>query len=231
MGKIANLPLIERPREKGLLYGVDSLSDQELLAILLSTGYQGTSVNQLAANLLETFGGLEGLSKASLRELKNMKGISDAKALTLLSTFQIHKRLSHIHLFNSQKELILSLTTKTIYQKFKEKLEGASQEYLIFVGVNRSKNLLVERTLYIGTDSEIVISHQDIFRVALNYHCYGFYLIHNHPGCDSRPSPRDLLATDEIIRVGKSLGIKLLDHIIIGKDGYYSFANCMKDEK
>ena len=226
MGKIANLPLLDRPREKALRYGIEALSDQELLSIVLSNGYFGVSVKELSSSLLDTFGGLSGLSKTSILDLKKQKGISYAKSLLLRSIFEISIRLNAYHYSDFAK-----CNSFSLYTKYKDKLSKAQQEYLIVVGVNRLHHTVFERILYIGTSTDIAVSHKEIFRVVLFYDCYGFFLIHNHPGSDSSPSPEDFLTTKEIERLGKSLGVRLIDHIIIGENDYYSFKTKKKDEK
>ena len=219
MGKIANLPYLERPREKAIRFGMENISDEELLAIILTSGYKGVSVNELSCQLITQFGGLSGLKKAGLAELKKCKGINNVKALTLLASIELHRRLQN----KEEQNKIEVASPSYLYFKYRNKLIDATQEHLIIVCVNRRNEIIAEKIVYIGTGSNMPISHQDVFRAAFNAKAHAFYLIHNHPDGDIKPSIDDLFVTDEIIKAGKQLGISLLDHIIIGKEGYYSF--------
>ena len=227
MGKLSNLPPLERPREKAIHYGIETLSDSELLSIILSSGYKGTSVKEISQKLLVDFGGLQGLAKASFIDLKSTKGIRDIKAIILFAAFEIHRRLSSPEFTETKQKA----SAEYLYNKYKYRFIDSPQEHLLIVLVNRRKEILGEKVVYIGTGTKISISFQDLFREAFKYGASGFYLIHNHPDGDFNPSAEDYFMTGEIINATKKVGIKLIDHIIIGENGYYSFENATNKQK
>ncbi len=224
MGNIKNLPTLERPREKALRYGLDSLSDIELLTLLISSGYKDVSALEIAANLLTENNGLLALSKVPLTELKKNKGIKDAKALNLAAIFELHYRLSRKEEEINEKEI----TVDYLYNKYKEKLLSNNQENLVLVMLNSKMKIIHEKTLYVGTDNKIIFSYKDIWREVLNHNARYFYLVHNHPNGKKEPSDNDIFFTSELFRESKRINIPMIDHIIIGKDGYHSFNELKK---
>ena len=219
MGTIHDLPTLERPREKALRYGIDSLSDGELLTIIIGSGYHGENASELANKLLSTYNGLDGLSQAPIYDVSKNKGIKSNKALLLAAIFEIHKRLN-VKKVEKEGEIVNS---DYLYQKYASQLENVSQEVLILVLVNRRKNIIRESLLYKGTESDVIFSYKEMWRELFIHNAYGFYLIHNHPNNLANPSKKDVIFTGEILRESKKIRIPMLDHLIIGDDGYYSF--------
>lgn len=224
MGNIKNLPTLERPREKALRYGLDSLSDVELLTLLISTGYKEVSALEIAANLLTNNNGLLSLSKVPLTELKKNKGIKNSKALKLAAIFELHYRLSRKE--EETNETVIN--TDYLYNKYKEKLLSNNQENLVLIMLDSRKKIIHEKTMYVGTDNKIIFSYKDIWRELLNYNARSFYLIHNHPTGKKEPSKNDIFFTSELFRESKRINIPMIDHIIVGKDGYHSFTDVKK---
>ncbi len=224
MAIIKELPALERPREKALRYGVNTLSDSELLAILISKGYQGSSALEVSNELLSEYKGLSLLSKASFADLMSTKGIKEAKAITLASIFEIHKRLSIKETEESEEEV----DSEYLYNKYKDILLSSTQENLILIILNSRRRIIREKTLYIGTENNMIFSYKDVWREMLNYQGKYFYLIHNHPGKSCSPSREDIAFTSELFLESKRLKIPMIDHLIIGEDGYYSFQNLKK---
>ena len=220
MGKIQDLPTLDRPREKALRYGIEELSDVELLSILIGSGYQGENVTEVANKLLSTYNGLEGLSLISVSEMSKNKGIKANKALLLAAVFEIHKRLNIKKIENST---LRTVDSDYLYQKYSPKLENVNQEVLILVLVNRRRNIIRESTLYKGTENDVIFSYKEMWRELFIHNASGFYLIHNHPNNMANPSKKDIIFTGEIIRESQKIRIPLIDHLIIGDDGYYSF--------
>lgn len=220
MGTIRDLPTLDRPREKALRYGIDELSDAELIALIIGSGYHGENVNEVANKLLSTYNGLKGLSLASIPDMSKLKGIKTNKALLLAAIFEIHKRLNVKSIENEESQFIDS---DYLYQKYSSRLENANQEVLILVLVNKRRNIIREATLYKGTENDVIFSYKEMWRELFIHNAYGFYLIHNHPNNLANPSKKDILFTGEIIRESRRIRIPLIDHLIIGDDGYYSF--------
>ena len=219
MGTIHDLPTLERPREKALRYGIESLSDGELLTIVIGSGYHGENASDLANKLISTYNGLEGLSVAPIHDVAKQKGIKSNKALLLAAIFEIHKRLN-IKRVEKEGEMANS---DYLYKKYSPQLVDASQEVLILVLVNKRRNIIRESLLYKGTESDVVFSYKEMWRELFIHNAYGFYLIHNHPNNQANPSKKDVIFTGEIIRESQKIRIPMLDHLIIGDDGYYSF--------
>lgn len=224
MGTIKELPTLERPREKAIRYGVETLSDIELLTLLISKGYKGYSAFDIAVNCIKEFNGLYGLSKASIFEIEKIKGIKDAKALNLISIFELHKRL----LMKEKEQEEIVPDSEYLYNKYKHKLLSSHQENLILIVLDSRRKILHEKTLYVGTENNVIYSYKDIWREMLNYHGKYFYLIHNHPGHSSSPSKEDIIFTSELVIQSERLKTPMIDHLIIGENGYYSFQNMKK---
>ena len=221
MGKIKNLPLLDRPREKAIRYGLESLSDYELLAVLLGSGYQGNNVIELSTYLISKYGGLSRLVDIPFSELKKNKGIKNVKALKLAAIFEFHKRLS----IRNNEESERDIDTEYLYNKYVSRLINEKQEHLILVILSRKKKIIHEEILYKGSSDGLKYSWEDISDKIVSFGGKYFYLIHNHPGGSCRPSPSDRMATSEIMLCGKRFKKPMLDHLIIGVDGYYSFKN------
>ena len=224
MGNIKSLPVLERPREKALRYGLESLSDVELLTLLISSGYKDVSALEIAATLLVENNGLLSLSKVPLSELKKNKGIKNAKALNLAAIFELHYRLSKKEEESDESEV----NADYLYSKYKDKLLSNNQENLVLVMLNSRMKIIHEKTMYVGTESKIIFSYKDIWRELLNQNARYFYLIHNHPTGIKEPSKNDIFFTSELFRESKRLNIPMVDHIIIGKDCYHSFTQVKK---
>ena len=220
MGKIQDLPTLDRPREKALRYGIEELSDAELLSILIGSGYRGENVTEVANKLLSTYNGLEGLSLMSVSEVSKNKGIKANKALLLAAVFEILKRLNVKRIENA---VVDTIDSDYLFQKYSPQLENVNQEVVILVLVNKRRNIIRESTLYKGTENDVIFSYKEMWRELFIHNAYGFYLIHNHPNNLANPSKKDIIFTGEIVRESKKIRIPLIDHLIIGVDGYYSF--------
>ncbi len=218
MGKIIDLPPLDRPREKAKRYGLESLSDVELIALLISKGYQGNNAYDIASELLSKAGGLVNLSKTPTNEYVKTKGIKSVKALTLAAIFELHRRLSTKEI--EQEEVDASETY--LYNKYKSKVASSHQENLFIIVTNSRNKIIHEKLLYSGTSNNIVFSYKDIWREIFSHNGKGFYLIHNHPDGDATPSQKDIIFTKEIYRESKRLETPLIDHLIIGERNYSS---------
>lgn len=216
--KIRELPREIRPREKALHYGIESLSDEELLALLIASGVKGCSAMDISRDLLTTYLTLSSLANANLSSLEEHFGLSKITALKLMATFEFHNRLNsplyqHRYLIGSSQDL---------YERYRY-LENFTQEVLAIVMSNKKKEIIKEKILYRGTNSDLSISPKEICLEIISSRCSQFVLIHNHPDGSTNPSEEDIYATEVIKKTADSLQIRLFDHLIIYPGGYYSF--------
>ena len=224
MAVVKNLPILERPREKAHRYGLDTLSDIELLAILLSKGYAGANAIEISSTLLNKYGGLKSLSEVSIAELKKNKGIKDAKSLILGSIFEIHRRL----IIKNLQEENLPDNEEYLVKKYHPSLSRLNQEQFVIILLNQRHQIIYESVLYQGCENMINVSFNDIQRIIFTHNAKSYILIHNHVSGDSEPSDYDVIATDNIAYKSNNIGVKLVDHLIIAQNDYYSFSKKKK---
>ena len=221
MSKIKDLPLLERPREKAFRYGVENLSDEELLAIVISHGAKGYSSIEIARKIIDEKVNLYGLLQVPYQEYTKHLGLDRVISLKIASSFEIVKRV--IKEKYNEDEKAIKVDSEYIYNKYKYSICGLSQEVVILVVLSRCKQIVFEKTLYKGSDSEVIISYRDIFKTILMNNGYYFYLIHNHISGNPHPSEKDINLTFELHEQAKLFKITLLDHIIITQSGFFSF--------
>lgn len=217
---IKDIPLNERPRERLINKGVEYLSNEDLLAILLKTGTKENSVKVLANNILKQLDDINNLKEINLEKLVKIKGIGKAKACELLAAIELGKRLNK-KIDNLNQIKIYS--SNSIYEYYQDKLKDKLQEYFYCVYLDTKNHIIKDKLLFIGTINESLIHPREIFKEAYLLSASGIICIHNHPSGNVNPSNNDIIMTKQLVEVGKILGIKVLDHIIIGKDNYYSF--------
>lgn len=218
MAKISDIPLINRPRERALRYGVNILNDTELLALILSTGIKGKSVLEISSDILTQYHSLNHLSKENLTGLMKIDGIDKIKAIHLLAIFELHNRL----LRNEYSPLITYSSPSDIYLRY-QYLSNLDKENLILIILNNQKRIIKEINLSKGNKNKVVISYSDILKELLIADGKSFILLHNHPSENYYPSMEDILVTSKIKNEIKRFGINLIDHIIITNKGYFSF--------
>jgi len=222
MSTLHDLPVNERPRERLVKYGVESLSLQELLSLIFGRGSKGESVVKISQKLISTFGSLDQLSEASVEELKKIKGLGLAKSCQLKACFEISKRLVKEEISNKNKNVIIK-SPKDIFPLLKEKIINFHKEYFIVVSLDNRNKVINIDTVSIGTLNSSLIHPRETFETAIKNHAAGIIICHNHPSGELKPSEDDLVVTDNLIKAGKLLGIEVADHLIITKEGYYSF--------
>lgn len=205
------------PRERAVIHGIEILSDQELVAILLRTGTKELNVIQLAANILISNNGLFGLSKLSLNELKRIKGLKEAKALSLLAAFELAKRLNDFDIGN-----IKFLNPNDVYSFFAPLTKNKEQE-CFYVGFLNTKNILTSyKKMFVGSLNKSIVHPRDIFREAVKNNAAKIVIVHNHPSGDPTPSNADIIITKELMLAGELVDVPIVDHIIIGGNTYIS---------
>jgi len=216
--KIMDLPQNERPREKLLRYGAESLSNNELLAIILRTGSKQENIISLCGRIISECGGLNGLLSSSADEFKKLKGIGNAKATQLLALTEISKRLRS---FKSGEEYKIT-SPKDIAEYLMEEMRYLKKEYLKLIMLN-TKNIIISiKDISIGNLNSSIVHPREVFYEAIRKCSASVVICHNHPSGDPTPSKEDVSITTRLKECGKLLGIEVLDHIIIGNGTYVS---------
>ena len=216
---IKDLPLLDRPRERLYRYGPSSLSNEELISIVLKNGYKSKSVKELSDNLLKEIKDVTNLKDISINKLISIKGIGKVKAITLIASIELGKRV-----YNQKDNINIKLdSSKTIYEYIKNDLLDKKQEYFYCLYLDTKKNLIEKKLLYIGTLNKSIIHPREIFKYAYLLSADSIICIHNHPTGDVLPSKEDFIITEKLVEIGKINSINVIDHIIIGNNNYYSF--------
>lgn len=209
----------KKPREKAIKYGLDNLRDEEVLAIILRTGTKEKNVLKLSQEIIEIFNGLEGFNKMNLNSLIKIKGIGKSKALELLSCLELAKR---IKLTTKQKQYIKILSPEDTFNLIKNYFLNLENEHFLILLLNNQNKIIHQKILYKGTLNTLNIDIKDIIYQAIIYKSNKIICVHNHPSGDSEPSIKDIETTKSINKQLGIFDIKLIDHIIIGNNNYYS---------
>lgn len=223
---IKDMPKLERPRERLLFYGVESLSSYELIAILLRVGSNGQSVVDLAKSLVNNLNDLSDLKSMTIDELKQFKGIGKTKAITLLAAIELGKRV-----LNPQKEKIQISSIENVYELLKYDLAELKQEVLMVLFLDLKFNLISKQTIFKGSLNQSLIHPREVFKYAVKFSAYQIILVHNHPSGDTSPSNQDIEVTKAFEQAGDLLQIKVLDHIIIANNSYLSIKDYNKNKR
>ena len=211
-----------KPRKKFINHGGDVLTQTELLAILISSGNKKDSVMQLAQGLIEKYNGLENIMELSIEELCLNNGIGQVKAINILVVKHIYEQLLR-HPASIKKKI---KKPDDVYEMVKY-LENKKQEHFVLLCIDNKSRVICSQCLFIGTSDEISIHPREIFNFAIKKLSYGIIIVHNHPSGDLTPSEQDCDSTKRLIEIGNIVGIKVLDHLIISKNGFYSIRkNC-----
>ena len=226
MSKLDELPVLERPREKAMHYGVDSLSNEELLAVLIRTGTRDESVLDIAHKIYSDSHGLSNLFHTSYQALLDINGIGPGKALTLSACFELCNR--YLKTFHGESGPV---TSEDIYHRYSLTMLGSSAEMFILVVLNRRREIIHEEKLYVGSEYQVTCQPSEIVKKVILHGGAFFYMVHNHPSGDTAPSKEDVDLTTRVYITGKRVNVTLLDHIIVGNSDFYSFAKHDKTGK
>jgi DNA repair protein RadC len=210
---IKDLPADEKPRERLMNHGADALKNSELIAILLRTGLKGVSAIQVAEQLLQKFSCLDNLSRATIPELRQTKGVGRDKAIALKSAFTLAKRMA---LEMRQDSPVLD-TPERIADLLREENRGYEVEHFQVVLLNTRRKLISIEKISQGTLDTILVHPREVFKLAIAANAAAIVLAHNHPSGDPTPSEADIKVTRDLIRAGQLLKIEVLDHVIIGR--------------
>jgi len=219
--KIPDWPEDERPRERMLNHGPEALSEAELLGILLRTGNGKNTSVDLARMLLKNFDGLRGLDQKPVSALCKEKGIGLAKACQIKAALEIAKRL--VQQQSRVRDRISS--SEDIYKLVHLRMRDLGREEFRVVFLSRRNEIIADKVLFEGSLTESVASPREIILNAVQMAAANVILLHNHPSGNPYPSNEDKNVTQKIVRACQYVEISVLDHLIIGKDSYYSFAD------
>lgn len=214
---IKTLPLEENPREKALTYGIETLNNVELLALILRTGHKNESVIQLSQRLLTEIGGFANLSTVTYADLIALKGIKQAKAIEILSIIEIAKRLKDVS--SIEKPL---LNPYDIFGRVHNQLMFLKQEHFLLLCLDNKNKVIKEKTIFIGSLNMSVVTPREVFKEAIAISSAKIVLVHNHPSGDALPSEEDLLMTEQFQKLGQMMSIEVIDHIVVGWNQIYS---------
>ncbi|WP_413362519.1 RadC family protein [Robertmurraya sp. 2P01SA] len=215
---IRDFPEDERPRERFEQSGPASLSNHELIAILLRTGTKEESVLQLSNRLLTNFEGLRLLKDATLDEITAIKGIGKAKAIQVLAAVEIGRRISN--LAYDDRYVIRSPEDGANYVM--NEMRFLSQEHFVCLYLNTKNQVLHKKTIFIGSLNASIVHPREVFKEALRRSAASVICLHNHPSGDPTPSREDIEVTKRLVESGKIIGIEILDHLIIGENKFVS---------
>jgi DNA repair protein RadC len=206
----------DRPREKLQERGASALTDAEILAILLGSGTAKLSAVELAKQLIDDFSGIERIASASLQELTQVKGIGEAKALNIMSAFELVRRKQQI-----QHKIEAFTSPAAVAAYLSPRLEDLDHEVMQVLFLNNSNRVIAEEALFEGGINKTAVDLRRIFKMAFQHLATGLILSHNHPSGELQPSNADIEITRKIRDAGQIVDIRLLDHVIIGKGGRY----------
>ena len=224
---IRDLPKEERPRERLISVGAVNLGSEELLSIILLTGFKGESVINISRNLLIKFGSLKNILEASLYDIKSIKGIGLAKACQLIACFEIFRRIKKLekqeNYFNSNRDAVVK--PEMAAEFLRSKILNFDREHFLVMSFDVRNKLISIDEVSSGTLTASLVHPRETFESAIRNHAAQIIVGHNHPSHDTEPSEDDIKKTKRLYDAGKIMGIELIDHIIITETEYSSLKN------
>lgn len=222
MAGIKSWPEDDRPREKLLKRGARALSNSELLAILLRTGVKGASAIDLARQMLDKFGTFRNMNHTDMREWKEFKGLGPAKIAQIQAALEIGRRFREVEIRGSKQKIA---NAKDIFDILMPQMRDLKTEVFKVAYLNSNNRIIEIADAATGTVNQAMPIVREIIHAALQKFAAAIICVHNHPSANIAPSPEDKKFTGELSTAGKLMGIKVLDHIIIGDGNYFSFAD------
>ena len=208
----------QRPREKALRYGLESLSDLELVALILQSGNKNRSVFEIASDVLKESEGLSKLMQMHVNTLMQIQGIREVKALQLLASVELSKRVIKSKVYHAS-----ILKPEDVIEWFEFEYGVLQQECFIALYLDTKSKLIAHRVLFKGTLNESTVHPREVFKEAFLQNANSVLIAHNHPSGDCTPSQADFEVTYKMVHVAITMGVHLVDHIIVGQNQYYSF--------
>lgn len=217
---LRDLPKSDLPRERLMRFGASNLSNQELLSIILRCGTKSVSVSTLSNNILSSIGDISNLRDMSVNKLSLIHGIGDVKAITLLASIELGKRVYEDYSIKDEVKIRNSLDAYLYFGKY---IKSSKQENLLVIYLDNQKKYISHEIVFKGTIDKSIVHPREIFKKAYLESASAIIIMHNHPGGTLKPSNQDNEMTKNIVEVGNILGIVVLDHIIVSNKGYYSY--------
>ena len=211
--RIKDMARSERPRERLMEHGADSLKSAELIAILLQTGTKGASAIQIADQMMSQYHSLEALARVSLDELRRIKGVGQAKAIALKSAFTLARRMAQ----ELRAELPVLDNPERIADLMREDNRLYDVENFQVLLLNTRRKLIRMERISQGTLDTLTVHPREVFKGAIAANASAIVLVHNHPSGDPTPSEADVKVTRDFVRAGQLLKIEVLDHVILGR--------------
>lgn len=216
--KIHDVHEADRPRERFIRQGAKSLSNQELIAILLGTGTKKESVLTVANRVLINFEKLHNLKHATLEEMMDIKGIGEAKAVLILAAIELGRRLAT----KEVEERFTIRSPEDAATFLMQDMTSLQQEHFVVLFLNVKNQVLHRQTIFVGSLNASIVHPREIFREAVKRSAASIICAHNHPSGVPTPSPEDIDVTSRLYEAGKIVGVDLLDHVIIGDHQFIS---------
>jgi len=220
---IKDWPKDDRPREKLLNKGAQALSDTELLAIILRIGNASTGESAIdhARLLLGQFDGFRGIEEASVRELEKIKGIGPAKIAQIKACLEIARRVGN-HKWEAGQPL---RSSEDVFHHFRHDLEKEKREIFYVVLLNNKNKKMREVKISEGSLTASLVHPREVYNPVIRESAAAVIFVHNHPSGDPAPSQEDIEITRRLKEVGEVMGVRVLDHVVIGHDRYFSFSD------
>jgi DNA repair protein RadC len=215
---IKDLHSSNKPRERLIKNGPQSLSDIELLSILLNTGGNNISALTLASQILRDFKNFKELHQCDMEQLTSIKNVGLSKAATIKAACEIALRMQGVQ----EKEKVEITSPKDVYMATKNLFLGKNKEHLYIITLDTRNKIISTDLISVGTINETLVHPREVFRHSLIKNAVSIILIHNHPSGDSKPSKNDIAVTERLIKVGVNIGIAVVDHIIVADEEYTS---------
>lgn len=217
---VHDLPVRERPRERLMREGARALNREEVLAIIVSRGTRGRSVLDISRDLLRRFRTIAAIADAPVEELTRVPGIGKAKACQLKAAFELARRLGEVEEDDAGMELS---TAEAVVRLMRPAVSDLKKETFHVLVLDARNRLLARDQVSVGSLNSTMAHPREVYERAIRAHGAGIIVVHNHPSGDVQPSDDDLRLTRRLAEAGKVVGIPLQDHVIIGRDGHYSF--------
>ncbi|MFV9567262.1 MULTISPECIES: RadC family protein [Thermoanaerobacter] len=224
---IKDLPYEERPRERLIKHGAQVLSNAELIAIIIGTGSKRESAITLAQRLIMEDRGLKFIVDSSVEKLAKIKGIGIAKAVKLKAAVELGRRM----MLSTGSDSFTITSPEDVISLMMDEMRYLTKEYFKVIMLNVKNKVIAIETISIGSLNTSIVHPREVFKAAIERSCSSIILVHNHPSGDPTPSREDIEVTKRLVEGGNILGIKVLDHVIIGdgrgislkEKGYYEF--------
>ncbi|KJJ84976.1 DNA repair protein radC [Candidatus Omnitrophus magneticus] len=218
---IADWPINEQPREKILQSGGEILTDAELLAIILGTGIKGKNAVDLSRDIIKNFSTFRNIGMANFEKIKNFAGLGPAKIARIKAVIEIAKRFQEENIIKRGEKI---QSAKTVVTALNSRMRDMPKEVFKIIILDAGNKIIKIKDLTTGTVNRAIPIIREIFHSAIESHGVSIICVHNHPSGNTQPSEEDKIFTKDLSDSGKLMEIPVLDHIIIGNNGYYSFA-------